>query len=419
MDASIRVLIVIASLLGFGYFFWRFFKIISLAQKFGKKKLEFNLFNGLINILKFAFGHKKMIQKPIAGLTHFFVLFAFICVNFLLLEIYIEAFFGVEKAFYKILGPAYASITFLGDFFGVAGLIGILIFIIRRYVVRPFQFKGHELTLKSHIDALVCLVAILLLLSFFVVYNWSESILFSFSYFPFSNFIGSLIIKQGDTSLVERLRTIGLIGHLCVVWFFLFYLPHSKHFHILTAFAYLFYYKPLSNSEISIDTKLVEQVKNLLDGKEGTAIDLRYGAKEIKDLDAVDILGSFACTQCGRCTAECPAATTGKKLSPRKIMMDVRKISEIIMKNPANTNISLHDYISKDEVFACTTCMACVQACPINLRPLDIILKIRNNLLMEKGEMPQNWVAMINALQGNGSPWQMPTEERNNWIKTI
>jgi len=380
-----------------------------------------SLLRGIKNILVYAIGHKKMMARPLAGISHIFVMFAFLTINALLLEVIVEGMSGVERPLSLFMGKWYGLLTIPGDFFVYGGLIGIIAFSIRRYIIKPIQFRGKELGRWQHADALIDLIAILVLLICVGVMNAADARLaergaapLSSWFFPFSRaLIGGLL--PADIPTLMNIRHIAWWGHILMVFFFLFYLPFSKHYHIFLAFVYLFFYSKKPYGKVPLKDKTIEKVKALIEGKDITD-DTPFGARDVKDLEWIDIIGSYACTECGRCTSSCPASLTGKKLSPRKIMMDVRHRCEEVMSGK-DGKVLLGGHISHEELFACTTCMACLEACPINLRPLDIILKLRTTLIMEDSQMPQSWVSMISAMQENGAPWQLPASERTSWIK--
>jgi heterodisulfide reductase subunit C len=396
------------------------------------------------NVLLLALGQKKMFRYPLVGIMHFVIYAGFIIINIEVLEIILDGIFGTHRMFANALGGFY---TFVIDFFEILA-IGVLlvciIFLIRRNVLKLKRFMKHELDGWPRTDANLILITEIILMSLFLTMNSADRALQlqgNPHYFNHGNFILSGLLAPSmqhvsSSTLIVIERTCWWL-HITGIFAFLNYLPYSKHFHILLAFPNA-YYKPLEpkgkmeNME-SVEKEVQYMFKpelapaNLPTGQAGAEAQTpKFGAKDIFDLSWKNLLDAYSCTECGRCTAACPANITGKLLSPRKIMMDTRDRMEEVRKNiKANGSFKddsktlLHNYITTEEIRACTSCNACVEECPVSINPLDIIFELRRSLVMEESNAPAEWNAMFSNIENNFAPWKFSPDERDSWVKDL
>ncbi len=389
------------------------------------------------NLLLLALGQKKMFRYPLVGIMHFVIYAGFIIINIEVLEIVLDGVFGTHRMFANTLGSFY---TFLIDFFEVLAitvLIACIIFLIRRNILKLKRFMKHELDGWPKTDANLILITEIILMSLFLTMNSADRALQLQGNEHYLNH-GNFILSGFFASPIQHLSSSTLIGierscwwlHITGIFAFLNYLPYSKHFHILLAFPNT-YYKPLEpkgkmeNME-SVAKEVQYMFKPELAPTNAEAQTQKFGAKDIFDLSWKSLLDAYTCTECGRCTAACPANITGKLLNPRKIMMDTRDRMEEVGRNiKQNKNFIddgktlLHNYITTEELRACTTCNACVEECPVSINPLTIILELRRSLVMEESNAPQEWNTMFNNIENNFAPWKFGPDERDKWTEEI
>ncbi|PZR28688.1 MAG: Fe-S oxidoreductase [Citrobacter freundii] len=389
------------------------------------------------NVLLLAFGQKKMFRNPLVAVLHFFVYAGFVIINIEVLEIVLDGIFGTHRLFAAPLGSLY---TFLINSFEILAVLVILscaIFLVRRNIIRLRRFISKDLDGWPRSDANYILITEIVLMTLFLTMNASDTLLQSrgvghYAAHPTGNFVFSQILhpllsgmSDGGLETIERicwwLHIVGILA-------FLNYLPYSKHLHIILAFpnAYFARLQPMGKMEnmTAIQNEVLYAMQPELAPTGGEAEPpKKFGAKDVNDLSWKNILDAYSCTECGRCSAACPANITGKALSPRKIMMDTRDRADDIGKN-INANKGefkddgkslLHDYISVEELRACTTCNACVQECPVSINPLDIILQLRRYLVMEESNSPQEWTVMFGNVENNFAPWKVSPEDRDKW----
>ena len=391
----------------------------------------------LLKMFRLAFGQSKMLDKPVVGLLHFIVYVAFILINVELIEIIIDGLFGTHRFLAPYLGTFY---NFLIGFFEILALlviISVLIFWIRRNILNIRRFISNDLKGWPKTDANYILYIELVLMFLFLNMNATDFYLQSssfseyyksYGYFPISQYLAPIYSNFSDISVmyVER---ISWWLHIIGILFFLNYLYYSKHLHILLAFPNT-YFSNLNNiGKFDNLSSVFSEVKAMLDpnndpfstNNNKTEIE-KFGASDVFDLNWFQLLNAYTCTECGRCSSECPANETGKLLSPRTIMMKTRDRLEEVGKNIdkngkfIDDNKSLlNDYISKEELWACTTCNACVDSCPIGIDPLSIILDMRRYLVMEQSAAPSELNNMMNNLENNGAPWPFNQLDRLNW----
>jgi len=392
------------------------------------------------NVLLLAFGQKKMFKNPLVAIMHFIIYAGFIIINIEVLEIILDGILGTHRLFTKLLSLGFYS--FLIDafeFLAVGVLTVCIVFLIRRNILKLKRFISKDLDGWPRSDANYILLTEIVLMVLFLTMNACDTLLQQRSYshysehitgdFSFSHLIHPLINGFSDGTLAGIERTCWWL-HIIGILAFLNYLPYSKHLHILFAFPNAYYARLKPQGEM---TNMPEIQKEVLYAMQPDQIPAdaaeqpkKFGAKDIFDLSWKNLLDAYSCTECGRCTAACPANITGKKLSPRLIMMKTRDRAEEVGKN-INANKSfvddgkslLHDYITPEELRACTTCNACVEACPVSINPLDIILQQRRYLVMEESNAPQEWNSMFSNTENNFAPWKFSPDDRDKWVEEM
>ena len=372
---------------------------------------------------RIALGQSKMVSRPIAGLLHIIVYLGFIIINIELIEIVIDGVFGTHRIFSSI-GFLYGVLIGLFEIFAVLVLIAVIIFWTRRNIVKIKRFFENKMVGWPKLDADLILYFEIILMSLFLLMNATDV---EFQMMNNGNIVSGLIFPffEGfsDQTLYYLERSFWWL-HIIGILIFLNYLYYSKHLHIILAFPNTFY-GSISNSGKLNNMKTVTNEVNIMMGKAvepETNEDIKFGVSDVTDLSWLQILNAYSCTECGRCTSVCPANITGKKLSPRKIMMETRDRIEEFGKN-IDRNGSyiednkklLGDYISKEELWACTSCNACVEECPISINPLSIIMDMRRNLIMEESSAPVELNNMMNNIENNGAPWPYNQQDRLNW----
>ncbi len=390
------------------------------------------------NVLLLAFGQKKMFRNPLVGILHFFVYAGFVIINIEMLEIVLDGLFGTHRLFAPYLRSFYNFLINSFEILAVLVIIPCAIFLVRRNIIKLKRFISNDLDGWPRSDANYILFTEIILMLLFLFLNASDTLLQArgiehYSAYPTGNFIVSQHLQplleglgNGALQTVERLCW---WLHIVGVFAFLNYLPYSKHLHIVLAFpnAYFARLEPMGKMENmpSVQNEVLYAMQPELAPTDAAA-PAKFGAKDVTELSWKNLLDAYSCTECGRCSAACPANSTGKLLSPRKIMMDTRDRAEEIGKN-INKNGEqkedgkslLHDYISVEELRACTTCNACVQECPVSIDPLDIILQLRRYLVMEESNAPQEWNAMFGNVENNFAPWKFSPDDRDKWATEI
>ena len=385
-----------------------------------------------------ALGQGKMVARPVAGILHILVYVGFVVINIEVMEIVLDGLFGTHRLF-AFIGPLYNALIWTFEWLAILVLVGCVIFLIRRNVLRIKRFWSKEMVKWPRSDANIILIAEILLMMAFLMMNAADEVLQGYSMkvtyikqagsFPVSTFLFGFFEDIGMVKLVWIERGAWWF-HIVGILAFLNYLPYSKHFHILLAFPNTYYANLDPKGRIENMEAVTNEVKLMMDPSADpyatpapdAAPPERFGAKDVFDLTWKNLMDAYSCTECGRCTSECPANQTGKLLSPRKIMMDTRDRLEEVGKN-IDKNGEFQDdgmsliggNISNEELWACTTCNACTEACPINIDPLDIILQGRRYLVMEESNSPSELNGMFTNIENNGAPWQFAQADRLNW----
>lgn len=389
------------------------------------------------NVLLLAFGQKKMFRNPLVAVLHFFVYAGFIIINIEVLEIVLDGVLGTHRLFAKPLGGIYIFLINAFEVLALLVLVACVIFLVRRNIIKLKRFISKDLNGWPRSDANYILITEIVLMSLFLFMNASETLLInrgtssSAEGFVISTYLHPVLSVVSNHGLEIMERSCWWL-HIIGIFAFLNYLPYSKHLHIILAFPNAYYARlqpvgKMENME-SIQKEVLYAMQPELAPPAGReqAVPHKFGAKDVKDLSWKNLMDAYSCTECGRCSAACPANQTGKLLSPRKIMMDTRdRLEEVGKKINENGEFKedgkslLHDYISVEELRACTTCNACVQECPVSISPLDIILQLRRYLVMEESNSPQEWTAMFSNVENNFAPWKFSPDERDKWTAEV
>ena len=389
-----------------------------------------------INMLRVAFGQSKMVSKPISGALHIIVYLGFIIINIELLEIILDGLLGTHRLFAPYLGSFYSFLIASFEVLAALVIISVIFFWARRNLIRINRFWNPEMKGWPKKDADYILYFEIILMSLFLSMNAADSLLQNLEapnytkagFFPVSQFMMPLFTSFSIQSLVLIERTFWWF-HITGILVFLNYLYYSKHLHILLAFPNTFFANLDPKGRFRNNTTVKEEVKLMLDPDidpyaniESGSESNKFGASDVLDLNWVQLMNSYSCTECGRCTSECPANQTGKILSPRKIMMDTRdRLEEVGASINLNGTFKddgkqlLDDYISQEELWACTSCNACVEACPIGIDPLSIIMDMRQYLVMEQSSAPSDLNNMMSNIENNGAPWPFNNQDRLLW----
>ncbi|MFK7782350.1 4Fe-4S dicluster domain-containing protein [Psychroserpens sp.] len=434
MEYLPNIIFAIILIAGIGYFARNVKKLIRNI-KLGKDiDVSDNKPQRWKNMSMIALGQSKMVKRPIAGFLHIVVYVGFVIINIEVLEIIIDGIFGTHRIGLKVLPEAiYGFLIGAFEVLAILVLVAVILFWLRRNVINLKRFLSAEMKGWPKNDGNIILYFEVVLMCLFLTMNATDT---SFQEMNSGNLISQFIapwfngLPESTLHLVERsawwLHIVGIL-------IFLNYLYFSKHLHILLAFPNTYYGKLTPKGEFPNLEAVTKEVKMMMDPNidpfaappEGAeaAMPAKFGASDVQDLSWVNLLNAYTCTECGRCTSECPANQTGKKLSPRKIMMDTRDRLEEVGKNIDANNGEfiddgkqlLGDYITNEELWACTTCNACVEACPVSIDPLNIIMQMRQYLVMEQSAAPMELNNMMTNIENNGAPWPYNQMDRLNW----
>ena len=383
------------------------------------------------NMAMIALGQSKMVKRPIAGILHIIVYVGFVIINLEVLEIIIDGLFGTHRVF-SFLGGFYGILIGSFEILAVLVLVAVFAFWIRRNVIKLKRFTSSDLKGKPKNDADIILYFEVVLMSLFLIMNATD---IYFQQENSGNIISQYISPLFSSLSLFEIQVVERAAwwlHIVGILVFLNYLYYSKHLHILLAFPNTYFADLNAKGKFDNLESVTKEVKLMMDPNadpfaaqpvDENAVPSKFGASDVQDLNWVQLLNAYTCTECGRCTSSCPANQTGKKLSPRKIMMDTRDRMEEVGRNidankgvfvPDNKSL-LNDYITSEELWACTSCNACVEECPVNISPLSIIMDMRRYLVMEQSAAPQSLNAMMTNIENNGAPWQYNQMDRLNW----
>ena len=433
-----NILFVIAFLFSISLFTFNFKKIF---QNIKLGKIENRSDKPILrlkNMLRVAFGQGKMIRRPIAGILHLIVYIGFIIINVELLEIIIDGIFGTHRIFFSYFPKLYNILIGSFEILAFLVLISVIIFWIRRNILKIKRFLSEEMKGWPKRDADLILYFEIILMTLFLTMNGADyaiqlnypenDIYIRAGSYPVSQFLVPILqdFNLDNLILIERFSW---WCHILGIFIFLNYLYYSKHLHILLAFPNTYYAnlepkgKFKNISSITTEVKLMLDNNNNFENNDVSEIET-FGASDVTELSWIQLLNAYSCTECGRCSSVCPANLSGKKLSPRKIMMDTRdRLTEISKNIKADSEKYLGDgkkllgdYISTEEIWACTSCNACVESCPIDIDPLSIIMSMRQYLVLEKSAAPSDLNNMMNNIENNGAPWPFSQQDRTNWI---
>jgi len=434
-----NILFVILLAAGFGYFAFNIKKLIRNIKLGRDANRNDNPGERWANMAMIALGQSKMVKRPISGALHIIVYVGFVIINIELLEIIIDGIFGTHRIF-SFLGGFYNVLIGSFEVLALLVLVSVITFLVRRNIIKLWRFAHSDLKGWPKSDANYILYFEIALMTLFLVMNGADNYLQGIGSahynqagaFPVSSFLSPLFegMSEGTVIFIERAAW---WLHIAGILVFMNYLYFSKHLHILLAFPNTYFAKLDLKGKFENLDSVTNEVKLMMDpnadpfaaspaGAEGD-VPAKFGASDVQDLTWVQLMNAYTCTECGRCTSSCPANITGKKLSPRLIMMKTRDRLEEVGKNIDANNGTfvddgktlLHDYITPEELWACTTCNGCVEACPVNIDPLSIIMDMRRYLVMEQSAAPMELNGMMTNVENNGAPWQYNQMDRLNW----
>jgi len=436
-----NILFAILLIAGFGFFASSVKKIIRNINLGVDVDRKDNPKARWANMAMIALGQSKMVKRPVAGVLHIVVYVGFVIINIELLEIIIDGLFGTHRIFAPYLGVVYDVLIAAFEILAFLVLVAVIVFWIRRNIIKLKRFINPDLNGFPKSDANYILYFETVLMILFLLMNASDlhlqNVPGGFSHFhkagsfPISQFIAPMF-NGVSNELVGLLFEVFWWLHIAGILVFMNYLYFSKHLHILLAFPNTYFANLKPQGQFDNLASVTKEVKLMMDPNadpfaaapvDENAAPSKFGASDVQDLNWVQLLNAYTCTECGRCTSACPANQTGKKLSPRKIMMDTRDRLQEVGKNidankgvfvPDNKTL-LNDYITPEELWACTSCNACVEECPVNISPLSIIMDMRRYLVMEQSAAPMSLNAMMTNIENNGAPWQYNQQDRLNW----
>ncbi|RZK03932.1 MAG: (Fe-S)-binding protein [Flavobacterium sp.] len=433
-----NIFFAIILILGIGYFTLNIKKILRNI-KLGRNVNRFdNPSERWKNMAMIALGQSKMVKRPVAGILHIIVYLGFVIINIEVIEIIIDGLFGTHRVL-SFMGTFYDVLIGSFEVLAALVLISVIIFLVRRNIIKLKRFIHSDLKGWPKSDANYILYFEVVLMTLFLLMNAADYHLQNVSggfmhfhpagSFPVSQYISTLFdgVSNGTVYIIER---VAWWLHITGILIFLNYLYFSKHLHILLAFPNTYFADLNPKGQFDNLESVTNEVKLMMDpnadpfaAAPADATPSKFGANDVQDLNWVQLMNAYTCTECGRCTSACPANITGKKLSPRKIMMDTRdRLVEVGNNIDANKGVFvpdnktlLNDYITPEELWACTSCNACVEECPVNISPLSIIMDMRRYLVMEQSAAPMSLNAMMTNVENNAAPWQYSQQDRLNW----
>src|SRR5690554_2186705 len=425
-----NILFIIALVAGIGYFTLNIRKVIRNIKLGQKVDASNHTSERWANVFRIALGQSKMTVRPISGFLHIIVYVGFIIINIEVLEIIIDGIFGTHRIF-SSLGSFYGFLIGSFEILALLVLVSVIVFWIRRNIIKIRRFWKSEMKGWPKSDGNIILYFEMVLMILFLVMNATDV---SFQEMNNGNVVSKYLASmfsgtpEGTLHIIERaawwLHILGILA-------FLNYLYFSKHLHIMLAFPNVYFGKVVPKGKFKNNAAVTQEVKMMMDpnvdpfaapAEDAAEVPAKFGASDVMDLSQIQLLNAYTCTECGRCTSECPANNTGKLLSPRKIMMDTRDRLEEVGRNidkngefvPDGKQL-LNDYILPEEIWACTTCNACVEACPVSIDPMSIIMEMRQYLVMEQSAAPQELNVAMTNIENNGAPWPYNQMDRLNW----
>jgi heterodisulfide reductase subunit C len=433
-----NILFLIVLSIGVGYFAINVKKIVRNIKLGKDLNRSDNASARWKNMAMIALGQSKMVKRPVAGILHIFVYIGFVIINLEVLEIIIDGIIGTHRVF-SFLGVFYDVLIGSFEILAVLVLVSVFVFWLRRNIIKLNRFIHSDLKGWPKSDANYILYFEVVLMSLFLLMNASDLWLQHMNAshyseagsFPISQFVAPIFNGMNEGSVIILERSFWWL-HICGILVFLNYLYFSKHLHILLAFPNTYFADLNPLGQLDNLESVTNEVKLMLDpsadpfaapAPDANTVPSKFGASDVQDLNWVQLLNAYTCTECGRCTSACPANQTGKKLSPRKIMMDTRdRLVEVGDNIDLNKGVFaddgkslLNDYITPEELWACTSCNACVEECPVNISPLSIIIDMRRYLVMEQSAAPMSLNAMMTNIENNSAPWQYSQQDRLNW----
>jgi len=432
MELLPNIIFAIVLVLGIGFFVKNIKKVVRNIRLGKHINRSDNSSLRWKNMAKIALGQSKMVRRPISGMLHIIVYLGFIIINIEVLEIIIDGLFGTHRIFFSLLGTfVYGFLINTFEVLAVLVFVAVIVFWLRRNVIKVKRFLNKEMKGWPKNDGNFILYFEMVLMTLFLVMNAADT---QFQEAGVGNIISQFITPLFDGMNIDSIHLIERSAwwlHIVGILIFLNYLYYSKHLHILLAFPNTYFANLSLNGKLDNLASVTNEVKMMLDPSadpyatpvesEINEVPEKFGAEDVTDLNWVQLLNAYTCTECGRCTAVCPANQTGKELSPRAIMMKTRDRLEEVGKN-INKNgefiadgKTLLDTIKEEELWACTSCNACVEECPVNIDPLSIIIDMRRYQVMEKSAAPQELNAMMTNIENNGAPWQYNQMDRLNW----
>ena len=380
-----------------------------------------------VNMTRIALGQSKMVRRPISGLLHIIVYIGFVIINIEVLEIVIDGLFGTHRIFSSI-GPLYGILIGTFEILALLVFVAVIFFWTRRNVMQLKRFLSPEMKGWPKRDANLIIYFEIILMGLFITMNATDV---EFQAMGSGNIVSGFVAPWFEGMPLHAIERTAWWLHIIGILIFLNYLYYSKHLHIILAFPNTYFGSLEPSGQLNNLESVTNEVKLMMDPdadpyaapEDGAEDPEKFGVSDVFDLNRIQLLNAYTCTECGRCTSECPANQTGKKLSPRKIMMDTRDRLQEVAKNIDNNKgkfISdgkqlLGNYISNEEIWACTSCNACVEACPVSINPLSIILDLRRYLVMEQSAAPVELNNMMTNIENNGAPWPYNQMDRLNW----
>ncbi len=433
MSQIVFTIFLVASFAAFGYTFMKILNVLRAAK--GIDRFD-KIGERITNTLLVAFGQSKILRKPVAGLLHAIVWWGFLVITIGTVEMMIDGVAGTERVL-SFLGPVYDLIIASGELFAALIIIAVIVFLFRRYIIQPKRFTAPEMKPSSKMDATVILAMIFTLMVSLILMNVgyigsNEEVHGSY---PISALLMPLFSGM-DSQTLANLGHVNWWIHIVLVLVFLNILPYSKHFHVIMAVPNVFFSRIEPRAKLSNMASITKEVKAMMDpnvdpyaapADPNAAPPEKFGIKDVTEVTWKHIVDSYTCTECGRCTEVCPANNTGKKLSPRKLFIDLRKrvtttgpdfISGKSQTADGSPLVS-DDFISPEELWACTTCMACIQECPVSIDHVPFIVDMRRNLVLEESKVAPDLANMFSNIENNGAPWAFSPEDRFNWAQGL